>query len=328
MLKLPHSFEVDALQLRGELLMPAGAGPRPAVLLIGGTLCDTRDGDLEAAAKGDAPSHGLLRVMAESLAEAGLATLRWDKRGIGASEGASREWNADLWTDTRDALAALRSLVARPDIDARRVFVLGESAGAHHACLLAPDAPPVAGWILQGALFDDLPTLLEFNFERVRRYAAAAPEQRLWVEQHAPRALWTGEHWREMVAAAQRGEEAYEAQGAPGAQRRSIRRLNQELQWPPAVQFSKLSGPTLVIQGCCDMNVPPNNGPRLAAHLRSLGCCNVTLQMIPGADHSMQAVPDDDEQRLLERVSLASFSNCFVAEYFTAMNRWFEERLS
>jgi uncharacterized protein len=119
----------DGLPLAGTLTLPAGVGPHPAVLLLYGSGRADRDSNA-----------GRLRLnlggpLASALATEGIATLRYDRRGVGATPG---DWRATGFTDNRDdAAAALRWLAARPDIRANAIGVIGHSEGAIHAMSLA-----------------------------------------------------------------------------------------------------------------------------------------------------------------------------------------------
>jgi uncharacterized protein len=126
------------VHLEGTLALPDGQGPFPAVLLITGTGPQNRDetiGPLKPFA-----------VIAEALARAGVATLRVDDRGTGKSTGnwiqASYEGYGD---DVRCGLACLKS---RPEIDGRRIGLLGHSEGGTIAAMVASQSPDVAFVIL------------------------------------------------------------------------------------------------------------------------------------------------------------------------------------
>jgi pimeloyl-ACP methyl ester carboxylesterase len=89
---------------------------------------------------------GITAQLAEALDAAGLATFRYDKRGVGASTG---RWHSAGFYDNRDdAAAALEFLRARPEVDPARVIVLGHSEGALHAAGIAATGAPTAGLIL------------------------------------------------------------------------------------------------------------------------------------------------------------------------------------
>jgi alpha-beta hydrolase superfamily lysophospholipase len=124
-------------RLSGTLMQPDPTGTaRTVVLIVAGSGPTDRDGN--------APAVGLrtdsLKQLATALAEAGVASLRYDKRGIGRSAaGASDERTLRFETYVEDATAWLRMLAADPRFD--RIAVLGHSEGALIAALCAAIMP-------------------------------------------------------------------------------------------------------------------------------------------------------------------------------------------
>ncbi|MDQ3896267.1 MAG: alpha/beta hydrolase, partial [Actinomycetota bacterium] len=107
----------SAFGLAGVLCLPEDARSVPAILLLGGSGADTRDGDLEPGwppGTPDLPAPGTLRRIAHHLAAAGIGSLRWDRRGFGGSGGSPED--SDYTSDLEDALAALEWL--RPQVGA------------------------------------------------------------------------------------------------------------------------------------------------------------------------------------------------------------------
>lgn len=113
--------------LAGELVLPSGGAPAPAVLLIAGSGPQDRD---ETVA-----GHRPFLVLSDALARAGIASLRMDKRGVGQSGG---DFGTATITDfARDAGAAFDWLRGQPGIDPARVAMLGHSEGGLTAPLAA-----------------------------------------------------------------------------------------------------------------------------------------------------------------------------------------------
>jgi pimeloyl-ACP methyl ester carboxylesterase len=132
----------DGVPLIGTLTLPAGPGPHPAVLLLHGSGRLDRDSNTRRLQMGLGPA------LAAALAEAGIATFRYDRRGVGATSG---DWCATGFTDNRDdAAAALRALAERPDIRADAIGVVGHSEGAVHAMSLGADSAVSAVVLLAG----------------------------------------------------------------------------------------------------------------------------------------------------------------------------------
>jgi pimeloyl-ACP methyl ester carboxylesterase len=106
-------------QLAGTLSVPNGKGPFPAIILISGTGRNTRDEDVWG--------HKVFVVLADALNRAGIAVLRYDKRGVGGSTG---DYDAATTADfASDADAAVTWLKTQPEIAPRHIGVLGHSEG-------------------------------------------------------------------------------------------------------------------------------------------------------------------------------------------------------
>ncbi|MFH8445314.1 alpha/beta hydrolase family protein [Streptomyces sp. NPDC018026] len=132
----------DGTSLAGTLSLPAGPGPHPAVLLLHGS------GPLDREGNTPRLPLNLGRPLANALAAAGVATLRYDRRGAGATPGV---WEESGFTgNRRDASAALRALAAHPDIRPDAVGVVGHSEGALHAMTLAARQEVAAAVLLAG----------------------------------------------------------------------------------------------------------------------------------------------------------------------------------
>lgn len=132
-------------QLVGTLLVPHAAGPIPIVLLISGSGPTDRDGSTPALGVNPAS----LRQLAESLATRGIATLRYDKRGIaGSASAATSEAQLRFETYAGDAAAWIRFL--QSDHRFSHVIVAGHSEGALLGLLAMQETPAAAYISLEG----------------------------------------------------------------------------------------------------------------------------------------------------------------------------------
>lgn len=134
----------DGLPLRGTLRVPEGASePLPGVVIIPGFGPTTRDGVLPPAGIPDP----LYRDVSGALAEAGVASLRYDKRGTGESpldEETVRRFD-DM---VEDAAAALTFLAERAEIDPDALALVGHDEGGLTALRVAAADPRVTGLVL------------------------------------------------------------------------------------------------------------------------------------------------------------------------------------
>ena len=120
-------FRSGDVTLAGTLTLPPGDGPHPAVIFIHGSGPDSREN---------------YRFYADLFARHGIATLIYDKRGVGASTG---DWRRVHLRDlAEDALAGVRTLKSRRDIDPHKIGLWGGSNGGWVAPLAASLSHDVA----------------------------------------------------------------------------------------------------------------------------------------------------------------------------------------
>lgn len=131
--------------LTGTLVVPAGPGPHPTVLLLPGSGPVDRDSNHKRM------RLGVTEQLADALAAAGVASYRYDKRGVGASKDAAPDgdWRrVGFWDGVADAEAALAMLRDRREVDAERIVLVGHSEGAVVATALGARDPQLAGLVL------------------------------------------------------------------------------------------------------------------------------------------------------------------------------------
>lgn len=122
-------------QLAGTLLLPDGEGPWPAALLVAGSGPTDRDGNNPLL---PAPIDNL-KLLAQALAARGVATLRYDKRGVGGSSYPGLDESVLRFEHLVDDAVALAEVLAN-DSRIARVSLVGHSEGALIAALAAEDA--------------------------------------------------------------------------------------------------------------------------------------------------------------------------------------------
>jgi pimeloyl-ACP methyl ester carboxylesterase len=132
--QLPMRLQTEQGTLFGTLLKPAGEPPHTVALLIAGSGPTDRDGNNPEGGMNDS-----LKRLAQSLAKQGIASLRYDKRGVAASRAATpNEQDLSVEAYVNDAIAW--SHLLRQDPDFRNLVLIGHSEGALIASLAAPEA--------------------------------------------------------------------------------------------------------------------------------------------------------------------------------------------
>jgi dienelactone hydrolase len=250
--------------LQGTLVLPKGAGPFPVVLLVAGSGPYDRDESI-------GPNKPF-RDLAEGLAAAGIASFRYDKRTYVYGSGMnSKNFTVDEEV-TDDALAAAHLLAAQPQIDSRRIFVLGHSLGAMMAPRIGQRDPQLAGLILLAA---PARALLDVSAQQVRDLgtqqgmsAAKISEQEQGIAAE-----------QKLLAQANSAHPAHgEFVGMPNSYWQSLNDYRQ-------VDVAKhLSMPMLLLQGAADFQVSPTND--FAGWQAALkNSPRTTFHLYPGLSH-------------------------------------------
>jgi len=135
------TFASDGLKLAGVLHLPEGRGrdgPRPGMLVLHGF--------------GSNKDSGGTVATAQLYASLGYATLRFDMRGCGGSEGTRGK--VICLEQVEDTKSALGFLATRPEVDPRRIGVSGQSFGAAVAIYTAGVDARVAACVSSGGWGD------------------------------------------------------------------------------------------------------------------------------------------------------------------------------
>ncbi|MBR5175422.1 MAG: alpha/beta hydrolase [Bacteroidales bacterium] len=137
------SFANGDAVLKGTLVLPEGyTRNTPVLIMVTGSGQQNRDEEIF--------EHKPFAVIADALARAGIATLRYDDRGAGESTGDMANATTEDLRD--DALAGIKLLRERFD----KVGVIGHSEGGTIALMLAADKQvdfvvSLAGMVISGA---------------------------------------------------------------------------------------------------------------------------------------------------------------------------------
>ena len=124
----------DSIELAGTISLPKKEGKFPAVILISGNGKHNRDEEF-----GD---HKPFLDISNYFTKNGIAVLRYDKRGVGASEG---DYNsATSFNFAEDVRSALKYLLTRSDIQKDNIGLIGHSEGGLIAPIVAVNNSDVA----------------------------------------------------------------------------------------------------------------------------------------------------------------------------------------
>ncbi len=267
-------------KLAATLTLPEGKGPFPAVLLITGSGPQDRDESIMG--------HKPFLVLADHLTRKGIAVLRADDRGVGKSTGDFKSaTSADFGSD---AAAAIGYLKARPEIDAKKIGLIGHSEGGLIAPMLAATDKSISFIVLlagPGVPGDEL------LVEQVRALATASGAPPAQIEtsvanQREILALLKSE--KDNAAFIEKVKARYGAT-IPEAQLTAITSpwFRYFINYDPATSLRKVICPVLALDGEKDTQVPPaQNIPAIRKALSEGGNKHFDTAVVPGVNHLFQ----------------------------------------
>lgn len=254
--------------LAGTLTLPDGPEPAPAVVLVSGSGPLDRDSNFRRA------RFEVGRELAHALAEAGLASLRYDKRGVGASPG---DWRAAGLNDNIDDLGrALEALAGRPEVDADRLLLAGHSEGAILAAAQAARGAPVAGVVLLSMSATPGEELLLWQ---ARRIAPTLPRP-----VRALLRLFRVDLEKKVATNHARIRATTRDVARIGGARINARWTREFLDHDPRPDLARVDVPVLALTGAKDLQVKPGDLEVVAATATG----PVTTQLVPDLTHTLR----------------------------------------
>ena len=248
--------------LWGTLARVGETPASPAAIIIPGSGPTNRDGD------GPGIRPKTLKLLAENLAGSGIASIRIDKRGIGASAAAmSGEADLRFQTYADDAKAWAKELRARTG--APCVWLIGHSEGALVGEVAAEENSDVCGLVLLAGAGRKAGDVLR------EQLAAALPEP---LKPEAFAALAELEAGRTVAAPPPQLMALFRPSVQPY--------LMSWLPLDPAAILGRLKLPVLIVQGENDIQVSVADARRLA-----LARPDAKLAILPGVNHVLKLAP-------------------------------------
>ena len=276
----------DGLKLSGLLLRPSGQGRHPAVVILHGSGPETRE---------------QYRVEANHFARSGFATLVYDKRGTGGSEGDFD--SATYGAFIEDAVAAVRYLRGRPDVDPDQIGLVGISEGGW----LTPEVAERVGGIafIVNKVGPPLPWIDTVSWELENDLRADGLDEGHLDEVVAlVRSLWQYYVDTHRLGPAETAEtrQAIESgiaalQGVPGFAELGLRvreydpedyaRRAERYGYDPQPFLERMETPILYVFGGRDPNIPTEKSVAYLEGLIASGADNISLRIYQDLGHSL-----------------------------------------
>jgi len=241
--------------LAGTLTLPKGASrskPVGAIVTITGSGPEDRDESIGL------PGYRPFRQIADSLGRRGIAVLRMDDRGTGASGGTFKgATSADFAEDIRAGLAYLRT---RPEIRSDRLGVLGHSEGAIIAPMVAEKESTLRAIVLLAGIAEPGRSALQFQMKNgIEHNAKLTPAQRESQIAEIPAKI-------DAMAAADPWMKFF-------------------FTYDPAATMRHVKTPVLILTGSRDQQAVPEQNPKIEAAFKEGGNKDVTARILPDFNH-------------------------------------------
>ncbi len=254
--------------LYGTQIMPTSNASEPVVLIVAGSGPTDRNGNNPLAGQNNS-----LKLLAEGLADRGIASIRYDKRGIGESSAAGSE-EADLRFDTYVEDAALWIQQLQADSRFSSVTAIGHSEGSLIGMLATRKTGADAFVSVAG----------------IARTASQVLREQL--QPRLPDALW--QQSEQILVALEQGNTVASVPPELNTLYRSSVQpyLISWFRYTPAQEIKRLTVPVLIVQGTTDIQVPVSEAQAL-----KIANPDAELRIIEGMNHVLKAVPLDPKQQ-------------------------------
>ncbi|KGO84323.1 hypothetical protein Q763_00835 [Flavobacterium beibuense F44-8] len=287
--------EKDGITLAGTLTLPEKTGNYPAVILISGSGPSNRNEEIA--------DHKPFLLLADHLTKNGIAVLRFDDRGVGKSGGDfQKATSADFATDVE---AAFNYLKTRPEINKKKIGLLGHSEGGMIAPMVAEKNKDVAFVVLlagPGIKITELMTLQTYTLGKLSGLtdevlaSSKAQNKKIYdvvINENDPKirrekvtALFKADMGPDLAAQGAT-EEQIDRYAASEAQGILSPWFVYFLKYNPEQALKNTKCPILALNGSKDVQVTPDenlNGIKLATAINK----KVTIKKLDGLNHLFQ----------------------------------------
>lgn len=265
--KSNYIFESPSGNIYGTLVTPDGDKQVPVVLIIAGSGPTDRNCNQEGV------QTNAFKMLADSLRKAGIASVRYDKRGVGESKtAAKREEDVRFDDMVNDAAGFVKML--KSDNRFSSVVVLGHSEGSLVG-MMAANKASAGGYVSVAGIGEKAAGAI------VRQLAAQSEELSLnaaYMLDSLSKGHTVTSYHRDLGMLFRPSVQPY---------------MKSWLKIDPREEIAKLKCPVLIVQGTTDLQVPTEQ-----AELLKSASPRATVKMIQGMNHVLKQAPADREKNL------------------------------
>jgi pimeloyl-ACP methyl ester carboxylesterase len=269
-IEVPFTIQSGTLALPGTLTLPANYRSQiPVALIVAGSGPTDRNGNSAGPLRAQNNSN-LYAILAWQLADAGVASVRYDKRVIGDNLSKLDIAQTSIDDFIADAIAGARKLLS--DRRFSRVVLIGHSEGAELVLQAVNRGAPASGIVMLSGAGRPIAVVLREQLSR----------------QFPPEELV---RWDSAFARYLRGADASDVHPALRSLLVPVNRrfMQSWVKYDPAAEIARVKVPVLIVQGARDVQVSEADARALkAAHPPA------ELVVIPSANHVFRAAASTD----------------------------------
>ncbi len=263
------SVEVPTGRLYGTLGVPENLTNMPAVLIIAGSGPTDRQGN-NLYFDGD---NNSLKMVSEALLENGIASLRYDKRGVGESSDAlTSEAETEFKDLINDAIAWIEYL--KNDVRFTKIGILGHSEGSLIGMVTAKQT--------------------NVNFF-ISVSGPGSPGDEIIMDQLSGQSESVIAEAQAIINELKKGNTVSDISSYfEHIFRFSVQPyLISWFKYNPTIEITKLDVPILILHGTTDIQVPPSE-----ANILYQAKPDATFKLIEGMNHVLKEVPLDQDSNI------------------------------
>lgn len=275
-LELPFEFQSGTFTLPGTLTLPANYSTQiPVALIVAGSGPTDRNGNSAGPLRAQNNSN-LYAILAWQLADAGIASVRYDKRVIGDNLKKVDIATTSIDDFVADAIAGARKLVA--DRRFSKVILIGHSEGAGLVLQAANRGAPVTGIVMLSGAGRPIGPVLR---EQISRQLSAEDVVK----------------WDSAFARYLRGEPTGDVNPGLSSLLVPINRkfMQTWVKYDPPAEIARVKVPVLIVQGALDIQISEADARALKAAQPA-----AKLVVIPWANHVFRAAENTDRMTQLK----------------------------
>lgn len=301
-------FHNGDIKFEGTLTMPANPDVKQLVLLIADS------GPLDRNQNSARVQLNLFNDIALHLANAGIASLRYDKRGCGNSKGKyDPAGHSDLITDAQAGLLFLQQHAALTNAE---LFLLGHGEGALIAAQLASAQPSIAGQILICPFLQNYAELIHQQAEKSLAEIKALPGFQGKLIRFFLRL--SGDQIAKQKKLIERIKKSSKATLKVRKQTINAKWIREMVAIDAGAMYARPELPTLAIGGEKDLQSPPEDTRKLSEIVKG----PLDIHVLPDLTHILRCDPDEPSTQHYTQLSLQPVD----ADVLQIISDWLERR--